>query len=262
MPNPSTFHNPVLLQSACDLLHVRPGLRYIDATLGGGGHSTEIIRRGGLVLGLDQDPEALSACPGLPGLTKVQSNFIHLKDIAQKYNWLPVSGIIFDLGASSHQFDTPSRGFSFQSDGPLDMRMDPSLPNSAADLVNNLTMKHLAMIFKDFGEIPVAKSLAQKIISVRPLNTTGELAKITGIWSRLAFQALRIAVNDELGAIQSALPQAFDLLESGGRLVVISFHSLEDRLVKQFFNSQLAEVLTPKPIVGEKSSKLRCIQKI
>ena len=264
--NPSTFHNPVLLQPACHFLNIRPGHRYIDATLGGGGHMKEIIRLGGLVLGLDQDPEALSACPELPGLTKVQSNFIHLKEITYKYNWFPVSGIIFDLGVSAYQFETPTRGFSFQDDGPLDMRMDPSLSITAATLVNNLSINQLSSLFKDYGEIPVAKSLAAKIITARSINTTRELAKITRKWSRQAFQALRIDVNDELGAIQATLPQAFDLLESSGRLVVISFHSLEDRIVKIQFNNWakdgLGQILTPKPIVGEKSAKLRAIQKI
>ena len=255
------YHKPVLLQSTCHFLAVKPRARYIDATLGGGGHTAEIIRLGGQVLGIDQDPEALSACPELEGLIKVHSNFIHLTEVAEEYNWFPVSGILFDLGVSSHQIDTPQRGFSFQADGSLDMRMDPSLPITAATLVNRLSVNELSKIFKDFGEIPVSKTLAQKVIAARPLATTSQLAEIAGKWSRQAFQAIRIAVNDELGAIQSALPQAYDLLEPGGRLVVISFHSLEDCLVKNFFKSVAGEILTPKPILGEKGAKLRAFSK-
>ena len=134
-----TYHNPVLLQEAVTFLAVRQGSHYVDCTLGGGGHTAEIIRQGGLVLGLDQDPEALQACPDLEGLTKVQSNFIHLAEIVKSYNWQPVLGILIDLGVSEHQIATPSRGFSFQSQGPLDMRMDPALPNTAGTLVNQLS---------------------------------------------------------------------------------------------------------------------------
>jgi len=256
------YHKPVLLQSACHFLAVKPKARYIDATLGGGGHASEIIRLGGRVLGLDQDLEALSACPELEGLTKVHSNFTHLFEVAKKYNWYPVSGVLFDLGVSFHQIDTPQRGFSFQTDGPLDMRMDPTLTTTASDLVNNLTIEPLSHLLKAFGEIPTAKALAQKIIENRPMETTFDLARTTGKWSRQAFQALRMAVNDELGAIQTVLPQAFDLLEPDGRLVVISFHSLEDRLIKNYFKSVAGEILTPKPIPGEKGAKLRAISKI
>jgi len=254
------FHNPVLLQTACDYLAVAPGGRYVDCTLGGGGHAAEIIRRGGRVLGLDQDPEALAACPDLTGLTKVQSNFIHLAEVVKAYNWQPVMGILFDLGVSEHQINTPSRGFSFQTSGSLDMRMDPTLINTAATLINQLTVDQLARILRDFGEIPAAKPLAAKIVSARPLTTTDQLAAVTGRkWSRQAFQALRIAVNDELGALETVLPQAREILAPEGRLVIISFHSLEDRIVKRYFKDW--QSLTPKPITGEKSSKLRAYVK-
>lgn len=240
-------------------LAIRPGGHYIDCTLGGGGHTAEIIRQGGLVLGFDQDPEALTACPDLDGLTKVHSNFTHLSEIVAKHNWKPVAGILLDLGMSSFQVDTPNRGFSFQTTGPLDMRMDPALPITAATLVNQLPIKQLTSLFKDFGEIPVAKSLAAKIISARPLVTTTNLAKITGKWSRQAFQALRITVNDELGALESVLTQGREILAPQGRLVVISFHSLEDRIVKNTMRDW--KTLTPKPITGEKSAKLRAYEK-
>lgn len=259
LPKNSTYHNPVLLQSAVHYLAVQPGGHYVDCTLGGGGHTTEIIGLGGLVLGLDQDPDALQACPDLDHLTKVRSNFIHLSDVVREFEWQPVRGILIDLGVSEHQINTPERGFSFQSSGPLDMRMDPSLSNTAATLVNQLPVEQLASIFKDFGQIPVAKPLALKIISARPLATTDQLAKITAKWSRQAFQALRIVVNDELGALSSVLVQARDILAPQGRLVVISFHSLEDRIVKNTMKDWIT--LTPKPVIGEKNAKLRAYEK-
>ncbi len=260
------YHNPVLAQVAIDWLEVQPGEKYIDATLGAGGHASEIICRGGSVLGLDQDPEALRACPDLEGLVKVQTNFIHLDEVARKYHWIPVAGILFDLGVSQHQVETPQRGFSFQLSGPLDMRMGPSTALRAAELVNLLSVNQLTSLLKDYGEIPVAKTLASKIVAARPLTTTSQLAKVSGRrWSRQAFQALRIAVNDELGALATALPQAMSLLKLGGRLVVISFHSLEDRLVKQQFvrwqTAGQGKTLTPKPILGERGSKLRAFLK-
>lgn len=251
------YHNPVLLQEAVAFLAVKPGHKYIDCTLGSGGHTQLIIQQGGIVLGLDQDPEALQACPELDHLTKVRSNFIHLTEVADQYGFNPVSGVLIDLGASEHQFSAGSRGFSFQIDGPLDMRMDTSSLITAATLVNQLSANQLISLFKDFGEIPVAKPLAQKIVLTRPINTTLELTQITGKWSRQAFQALRIAVNDELGALKSVLPQAYDLLEHDGRLVVISFHSLEDRIVKrQFSKNKLIKYLE-----GPKNAKLRAYVK-
>jgi 16S rRNA (cytosine1402-N4)-methyltransferase len=271
------YHVPVLLQSVCTLLKVEPGKRYIDATLGGGGHAAAIISFGGEVLGLDQDPDALSACPDLDHLIKVRANFIHLREVAEAHQWFPVDGVVFDLGVSSHQISAPRRGFSFQSDGPLDMRMDPSLSATAADLINVLSLKDLVKIMRDFGQVPSAESLCRRIIAARPVTTTGQLARILPgpDIRRQVFQALRIAVNDELGALKEALPQALSLLIPGGGLVVISFHSLEDRLVKTQFsdwNSQgKGKILTPKPVTADeleiqtnpksKSAKLRAFQK-
>lgn len=250
-----TYHKPVLLQLTCDYLNVIPGERYIDATFGGGGHSAEIINRGGKVLTIDQDSDAGAM---------VQANFQFLGKIAKDNDWQSVSGILFDLGVSSHQFDTPERGFSTQKTGPLDMRMDQGLEIKATDLIDLWPHEQLAKMFEDYGEIPVAKSLAQKIVAARPIVSTGQLAEICGKWSQQVFQSLRIAVNDELGAIAAALPQALALLKPGGRLVVISFHSLEDRIVKEFFkeNRDLGEILTPKPVMGEKNSKLRAFKKL
>lgn len=244
------------------------------------------------MLGLDQDPEAIafatsSLLPALsrtsdsfgaenPSLVLIRANFTHIDSAARDQHWAPVSGILFDLGVSSHHLDTPSRGFSFRTEGPLDMRMDPDLPHSAATLVNQLPESDLARLLADFGEIPTARPLARKITGARPVTTTTRLAGIAGKWSRQTFQALRIAVNDELGALASALPAARDLLEPGGRLVVISFHSLEDRLVKNLFSDWssrgLGTILTARPVTPtseevkdnprSKSAKLRAFQKL
>ena len=271
------FHKPVLLQEVCHYLAVKPQGRYIDATLGGGGHTQEIIKGQGLVLGLDQDPDALNACPHLDGLTPVLANFTHLREVAAAKSWTEVDGVLFDLGVSSHQFSTPGRGFSFQLDGPLDMRMDPTLNYTAADLVNTLSDRELEYMFKTYGEEPQSKQIARKIIQARPLTTTRGLAMVIQSDSqrRRVFQALRIAVNNELDSLEQALPQALSLLTSGGRIVVISFHSLEDRIVKNQFRewekSDLGHILTPKPVLpGQdeinlnskaKSAKLRAFLK-
>ncbi len=270
------YHIPVLLQPVGTYMEVKPDNYYIDATLGGGGHTAPILAGGGWVLGLDQDPEALSACPDSDHLIKVRSNFIHLLEVAGKNHWPPVSGILFDLGVSWHQLTTASRGFSFQVDGPLDMRMDPTIPVTAGDLVNGLPARDLAKIIADFGGERQAGRIAGQITRHRPLSTTLELAAILPAPSRRrVFQALRIAVNDELGALETALPQALELLRPGGRLLVISFHSLEDRLVKQTFKKwkfqNLGTNLTSGPVIPDmleigqnpksQSAKLRVFQK-
>jgi 16S rRNA (cytosine1402-N4)-methyltransferase len=271
------FHQPVLLQSVCALLEIRPGKHYLDTTLGGGGHAKAIIDLGGDVLGLDQDPDALSACPDLDHLIKVRSNFIHLKEVVEKHHWQPLEGVIFDLGVSSYQLKMPNRGFSFQITGPLDMRMDPTTAITAADLVNDLPPKALSKILEDFGEISPGAAIVNRIIQNRPLITTQDLASLVPDFDlrRRVFQALRIAVNDELGALESALPQALSVISPGGKIVVISFHSLEDRIVKNYFSNwskqELGEILTKKPIIPDKkemtanpkskSAKLRAFQK-
>lgn len=273
----SNYHVPVLLQPVCAFLRIQPGEKYIDATFGGGGHSTEIIHRGGFVLGIDRDPDAMNNSLDSPHLELVKGNFSELQQLAETAGWIDVAGIVFDLGLSMHQIATASRGFSFQSSGPLDMRMDPQLPYSAADLVNTLAPPQLENIFSDFGDIARPQSLVSKIITARPLSTTDHLAEVIGSrnLTRKVFQALRIAVNDELGCLHSALPQALTLLKPGGRIVVISFHSLEDRLVKQQFAhwqaSRLGEIITTKPVIPDlqeisknpasHSAKLRVFQK-
>ncbi len=240
------YHIPVLLNEALEALRVKPGGKYIDCTYGGGGHSRAIEKAGGVVLGIDQDAEAKAP---------VHGNFAHLQQIAQDHGFDPVSGILFDLGVSSHQLETDYRGFSFNKDAPLDMRMDPETQTvTAADLVNAGGESELANLFWRFGEERASRAIAKAIVAKRPITTTNQLAEIilrvrhktkadrTHPATRI-FQALRIAVNDELAGLETALPQAVELLKPGGRLVVISFHSLEDRIVKKFM--QKSTVITP-----------------
>ncbi len=274
LPKNSNYHSPVLVQEAINWLDIKPESHYIDATLGGGGHTAQILQRQGRVLGLDQDPDAISACLALYSLAVqdrqlvlVQANFTHLTEVVARNNWSPVMGILFDLGVSSHQVKTAARGFSWQLAGPLDMRMDKGVTAqvTAADIINKFPLQQLSKLLTDFGEIPVAKVLAQQITAARPITTTEHLAKVVGKWSQQVFQALRIAVNDELGALNQVLPQALTVLDAKGRLVMISFHSLEDRIVKQQFKAWqdqgLGQVLTDKPILGERESKLRAFEK-
>lgn len=261
-----TYHNPVLATVAVDWLDVKPGEKYIDATLGGGTHTSEIIRRGGKVLGLDQDLEAIHACPDFDHLTKLHTNFTHLKEEAFKHDFYPAAGILFDLGISQHQVETASRGFSWQQDGPIDMRMGNSAV-TAAELINQLSVNQLASLIKKFGEEFQAGQIAARIVAHRPLSSTRQLFNLIGRPDRVrrVFQALRIAVNDELGALSTSLPIALEALQVGGRLVVISFHSLEDRIVKQQFvvwqKAGQGQILTKKPILGERGSKLRAFIK-
>lgn len=273
------YHTPVLLQTACDYLSVKPGSFYIDCTLGGGGHTKEILERGGDVLAIDQDIDAISNMQNQKGLLVKKANFAYLKDLLKELKIsTPVAGILVDLGVSSHQFNTPSRGFSIQSEGPLDMRMDTDLPNSAATLVNTLPEAQLVTILSKYGEVSNAKSIAKSIVNNRPLNTTFDLMKLLphAQAGRKVFQAFRIAVNDELGALDSLLDSVNSILASKGRFVAISFHSLEDKLIKDSFQSWekngLGEILTPGPISPtdlevrinprSHSAKLRAYQKI
>lgn len=268
------FHEPVLLKEVIEFLKVKRGEKYLDATLGGGGHTAAILKSGGILLGIDSDPEAIgaarsylaSACP--PGKHSswrlVSGNFKDLYQIAKKEKFLNVSGILFDLGVSSYQLNQGERGFSFGREGPLDMRMDPNLKVTAADLVNGLNKGELNELFTKFGQEQRSRRLAEALVrarKIRPIKTTRELAAII---SQVAprkgrlhpatrvFQALRIAVNDELNNLKKVLPQAEDLLKPKGRLVVISYHSGEDRLVKTFFKAETErehlKIITKKPV--------------
>ncbi len=286
------YHAPVLLQTVLDFLSPNPGQLYIDATLGGGGHTFEILKRGAKVLGIDRDPEALEyvkeKISNGDNLTLVQGNFSNIEDIATAHGFGQVSGILFDLGVSSHQLDEASRGFSFKRDGPLDMRMDPSLTVRAKDIINNFPERRLDEIFKTYGQEKLSRPIAASIILARQIEeirSTSQLAEvIRRVYAKRhvrekidpatrAFQALRIVVNSELLNLEEALPQTSRLLRFGGRLVVISFHSLEDTTVKRFLKLEKDfEVLTSKPIGPEeeeirqnpraRSAKLRAAQKV
>ena len=249
-------HQPVLYQEIIHALQPHSGGRYVDGTLGAGGHARGIVEAcapDGHLLGLDVDPQALAIAretlaPYEPRVHLAQASYTSLSAQLQRIGWEQVDGIVLDLGASSMQFDTPERGFSFMQDAPLDMRFGPHAPQTAADLVNKLTERELADLIYQYGEDRDSRKIARAIVDKRPIHTTRELvAAIESVSPRRGdrvhpatrtFQALRIAVNEELASIEAVLPQAVTSLRSGGRLAVISFHSLEDRLVKDFFREQ------------------------
>ena len=257
-------HLPVLVQEVVDGLGTKPGRRYIDATVGGGGHAYEVLATSspdGLLLGLDRDPAALAVSRArLAGFGErfelVHSSFARLAEVAAAHDFVPVDGILLDLGLSSLQLADASRGFSFQIEGPLDMRFDRTSSDlTAADLVNGLTAEELADVLFRYGEERRSRRIARAIVEARPLHSTRELAEVIEQTvgrrgerlhsATLTFQALRIAVNEELTALEKALPQAVDLLRPGGRLVVIAFHSLEDRIVKRFMRRESRHCICP-----------------
>ncbi len=262
-PRDTLFHTSVLLDEAIRYLAVQPGGRYIDCTAGAGGHSLAILREsepGGMVLGLDADPAAIEFARGSleeypDSVVLVNANFRDLDTVARRYNFFPVHGILFDLGISSMQLALAERGFSFQQEAPLDMRFSESQTLTAADIVNGYGRDDLASVIWEFGEEHYSRRIAAAIVAARPVHTTTELAAIIQRTvprdrSRIhpatrTFQALRIAVNDELTALTTGLEQARGLLGSGGRLVVISFHSLEDRIVKQYFQRESRDCICP-----------------
>jgi 16S rRNA (cytosine1402-N4)-methyltransferase len=247
----STFsHVPVMLAEVLEMLGPRDGAQYVDGTFGGGGYASAILEAADCrVLGIDRDPQAIARGQALVErfggrLTLVQGEFSHMNDFAQASD-----GIVLDLGVSSFQFDQPERGFSFREDGPLDMRMSLS-GESAADLVNSADERTLTQIIARYGEEKNARRIARAIIAGRPVTGTAQLAAIVSEAQGPAalrhaihpatrtFQALRIHVNDELGELERGLEAALEILEPQGRLVVVSFHSLEDRMVKRFLNER------------------------
>jgi len=243
----SAKHIPVLLHEAVDALVVKPGGKYVDGTLGRAGHTREILSRGGIVLGIDRDDAAVDAARAyaLDGLTVVKGRHGDLKRLAQKHGWDSVDGVLLDLGVSSPQLDEAERGFSFLRDGPLDMRMDRSCGFSAAELVNSASAEELERIFRLWGEEPHARRLAKALRqSGERFETTVQLAEFVERTlgrhgghhpATRIFQALRMEVNDEMGELERALEGALDVLKPGGRFAVITFESLTDRTVKQFF---------------------------
>ena len=257
-----TAHRPVLYKEIIHALQPRSPGRYVDGTVGAGGHARGILEAcapDGCLLGLDVDPQALALAretlaPYDARVRLVQASYVSLRRQLDALGWDLVDGVVLDLGASSMQFDTAARGFSFQEEGPLDMRFDPAAPFTAAQLVNELPQEELADLIFRYGEERNARRIARAIVAARPLKTTKELAAVienaTGRIGRihpatLTFQALRIAVNEELDALSEVLPQAAAALKPGGRLAVIAFHSLEDRKVKEYFREQGRDLINP-----------------
>jgi 16S rRNA (cytosine1402-N4)-methyltransferase len=242
------YHEPVLVHECLEGLALRPDGTYVDATFGGGGHSRVILDQleGGRLIVFDQDADAEKQLPQDKRLVFVRQNFRHIKAFLKLHQATPVDGILADLGVSSHQLDTPKKGFSTRFDGPLDMRMDQDGDVTAASVINNYDEHDLVRIFSAFGEITNSKTLASVIVAARrekPIKTTDELKKAVSKLTKgnpnryLAqlFQALRIEVNDEMGALQDLLQQSAEVLRPGGRMVLLAYHSLEDRLAKNFF---------------------------
>jgi 16S rRNA (cytosine1402-N4)-methyltransferase len=258
-----TPHRPVLYHEILNVLQPRREGYYIDGTLGAGGHARGILEASspdGRLLGLDVDPQALALASkrliifGERVIIR-KASYVTLGEQLRAVGWVEVQGVLLDLGVSSMQFDSAERGFSFREDAPLDMRFDPDNLVSAADLVNSLSEQELADILYQYGEERRAYQVARAIVRARPISTTLELAGIVAKATvsgkhgmhpaTRTFQALRIAVNHELDALEKVLPQAIEALSPGGRLAVISFHSLEDRIVKQFMRRESRDCLCP-----------------
>ncbi len=306
-------HIPVLLDEVIDGLQLQPSGIYVDGTLGGAGHSSQIASRlgeGGRLIGIDQDKDAIAAAskrlePFGDRVTIVRDNYEHIPQILQQLGISSVDGILLDIGVSSYQLDNPERGFSYNSDEPLDMRMDQESPVTAADIVNEKSQEELTRILRDYGEERYATNIARRIVQERenkPFTTTGDLVRVIrasvpmkmqekyGNPCKRSFQAIRIACNRELDVLQDSIDQLIDRLAPGGRLCIITFHSLEDRIVKNAFRrnenpctcppefpvcvcgrQSKGKVITRKPIVPSErelernkraaSSKLRIFEK-
>ena len=260
-------HVPVLLKETIEALKIQPGGHYIDCTVGEGGHALAILEKispGGHLLGIDADPQAINAANTRlqqfkPSVSLANANFADLENICLKYSLPPVDGILFDLGISSLQLESKERGFSFQYDAPLDMRFNPIQGISAAELINTLPEAEIADLIERYGEDHRSRQVAKHIVANRPVNTTHQLAQLIrkAVGDKRGrinpatktFQALRISVNQELENIKTALRQAINLLKSAGRLVIISYHSLEDRLAKEFFRQESKGCLCPQDVL-------------
>ncbi len=306
-------HKSVLLFETIDNLNIKPNGIYVDGTLGGGGHSFQILKQlgdGGRLIGIDQDEDALKAAGERLAIfedkvTMVRSNYCHMKQVLTDLGIEKVSGIVLDLGVSSYQLDEPERGFTYREDVPLDMRMDRRNPKTAKNIVNEYSEMELFRIIRDYGEDKFAKNIAKHIVAAREkkeIETTGELIEIIkaaipakvratgGHPAKKTFQAIRIELNAELEVLQNSLDEMIDLLEDGGRICIITFHSLEDRIVKTIYKrnenpcicpshfpvcvcgkKSKGKVITRKPIVPSdeeleynsrsKSSKLRVFER-
>ncbi|OGC35487.1 16S rRNA (cytosine(1402)-N(4))-methyltransferase [candidate division WOR-1 bacterium RIFOXYB2_FULL_48_7] len=279
-------HIPVMADIVVEIMHPEDKNTIVDCTLGGGGHAQALKKANKKlnIIGFDQDQEALAAAQenlkGYSDITYINDNFANLK----KHLRQPVGGILFDLGVSSYQLDEPARGFSFRSPGPLDMRLGQQQPLTAGDIINQYPEEELSEIIFKYGEERFARRLSRAIVQARkrsPITTTEQLKAIIEpaipTWKKResltrVFQALRIAVNGELTALELALPAALELLQPGGRIVVLSYHSLEDRIVKNLFRQAASDgklkILTKKPLISQddnpraRSAKLRAAEKI
>ena len=269
------YHNPVLRQLSVDYLVTNPDGIYVDVTYGGGGHSRAILEKlnGGRLIAFDQDADAQSQLIDDERFTFVASNFKNLGRFLKYHQAYPVDGILADLGVSSHQFDTPERGFSYREDGALDMRMNTQSGKSAQDIVNQYDEKALSDIFYRYGELPDGRALARRIIKAReeqPILTTGQLVealrpsllrgKENKSLSKI-FQAIRIEVNQEMSVLETFLTQTVDALKVGGRLVIISYHSLEDRMVKNFMRSGNLDGEVEKDFYGNPQTPFKLVTK-
>ncbi len=277
-----TTHVPVLVKEVIEALAIQPGGRYIDCTIGGGGHAAAILDHsspGGQLLGLDADPEAIDIARAKLGgyrdsVLLLNENFVNLWTVAAEHSFYPVNGILFDLGLSSFQLSSDARGFSFQHESALDMRLNPEQEDTAEDIVNKLSETELAHLIKTYGEESYSHKIAQRIVEERPIKTTLQLARTVELAigrkrgkihpATRTFQALRIAVNQELQHLETGLEKALDLLGYGGRLVVISYHSLDDRIVKRFMHRESSDCICPTDmpacVCGHKAS-LRLVNK-
>ena len=271
-----SYHTPVLLKEAVDALMIQPNGIYVDCTFGGGGHSRAILEKlddKGKLIAFDQDEDARRNIPKDPRIIFVPHNFRHLQRFLKLHNINAVDGILADLGVSSHQFDEAERGFSTRHDAPLDMRMDQRQSHTAADVITNYSEQQLHKIFEQYGEVTNSKTLARAIVELR---STQSLKSINAFKQALrgvvkgnpnryfaqVFQALRIEVNDELGALKEMLQQIPPLLKPGCRAAIITFHSLEDRLVKNFFRRGTFQETEENPfIMQEKVNELKVITK-
>ncbi|MEL7602776.1 MAG: 16S rRNA (cytosine(1402)-N(4))-methyltransferase RsmH [Bacillota bacterium] len=310
----SGYHAPIMVSEILSLLQPERGGVFVDGTLGGGGHAQAVLERlpaGGRLYGIDRDGEAIAEAsrrlkPFGDAFTAIRGNFFDMKSLLLQRGIPAADGILLDLGVSSHQLDAPERGFSYHSDAPLDMRMDTSAPLTAYDVVNTYPAPELARIFREYGEERFAGRIASSIVRAReggPIRSTTQLAEIIKAatpaakrWegqhpARRSFQAIRIEVNGELSGLRQALTDAAELLNPGGRLCVITFHSLEDRIAKQLFRElenpctcppkspvcicgkkPVVRILTKKPLTAEqqeleenarsRSAKLRAIEKL
>ncbi|HXH18551.1 MAG TPA: 16S rRNA (cytosine(1402)-N(4))-methyltransferase RsmH [Chitinophagales bacterium] len=267
-------HQPVLLRESIEALRIEPDGKYVDVTYGGGGHSREILKRlkNGVLVAFDADPDAVKDVTEAENMILIHQNFKHLKRYLQLHDLLPVDGILADLGVSSHQLDTPERGFTYRYDSQLDMRMDKTLKLTAAKVLNEYSQEELQRIFSEYGELENSKTLAKVIVNARAnqkIETTGQLRQIIepvakgniNQYLSKVFQAVRIEVNKEMDALEELLKQAAEVLKTGGRLVVISYHSLEDRLVKNFMKTGNVNGELLKDVYGNYSVPFKALNK-